>query len=53
MAKSKKPSVNRRNFLKSAVVGATTLAAPAATVYAEPVAPAPLATRITGVWTNR
>jgi acetolactate synthase-1/2/3 large subunit len=41
MAKSKKPSVNRRNFLKSAVVGAATLAAPAGTVSAKPVAPAP------------
>src|ERR1700730_6218714 len=39
MAKSKKLSVDRRNFLKSAVAGAATLAAPAQTVSARPVPP--------------
>jgi acetolactate synthase-1/2/3 large subunit len=41
MAKFKKLSVDRRNFLKSAVAGAATLAAPAQTVSAKPVPPGP------------
>jgi acetolactate synthase I/II/III large subunit len=46
MAKSKKPTVDRRNFLKTvaAGAGAATLAGPAQTLSAEPIAPrAPLA----------
>ena len=42
MARSKKLSVDRRNFLRSAVIaGAATLAAPAETVSGKPVAPRP------------
>jgi acetolactate synthase-1/2/3 large subunit len=37
MARSKKPSVDRRDFLKSVVAGAATLAAPAETLSAQPV----------------
>jgi acetolactate synthase-1/2/3 large subunit len=45
MAKSRKPAVDRRNFLKSVVVGAATLSAPAEALRAQPVAPQlPLAT---------
>jgi acetolactate synthase-1/2/3 large subunit len=41
MARSKKPAVDRRNFLKSVVAGAATLAAPAETLPAQPVAARP------------
>ena len=44
MARSEKPAVDRRNFLKSVAAGAATLAAPAEALSAQPVAPrAPLA----------
>src|SRR5260221_10578645 len=46
MARSRKPTVDRRNFLKTVVAGAgaATLAGPAQTVSAEPIAPrAPVA----------
>jgi acetolactate synthase-1/2/3 large subunit len=41
MAKSKKPTVDRRNFLKSVAAGAATLAAPAASLPAQPAAARP------------
>ena len=41
MAKSRKPVVDRRNFLKGVVAGAATLAAPAEALRAQPGAPQP------------
>jgi acetolactate synthase-1/2/3 large subunit len=41
MARSKKPSVDRRDFLKSVVAGAATLAVPAEAQPAQPAAPQP------------
>jgi len=41
MARSKKPAVDRRDFLKSVAAGAATLAAPAEILRAQPVAPQP------------
>jgi acetolactate synthase-1/2/3 large subunit len=44
MAKSKKPSVERRDFLRGAIAGAATFAVPAAKARAEEAAPAPRST---------